>query len=130
MYKPLSYVVKQSAKLTKASVSAQRIAEILDIEPLLQGKPDAIDVNHLSGDIHFEHGSFGYAAAPDILCELSFPIHAGKRVALVVEQGTHGQLLERNGVYAHLYHLQERDSCPISEQENDPVQSQHRYATS
>jgi ABC-type multidrug transport system fused ATPase/permease subunit len=97
MYKPLRDIVKLSAKITKAYISAQRIGEILDIEPEIQDKPDAIVVSHLRGDIVFDHVSFKYVSfdyatsegsdAPATLSDVSFTICAGERVALVGASG-------------------------------------------
>jgi ATP-binding cassette subfamily B protein/subfamily B ATP-binding cassette protein MsbA len=87
MYKPLRDVIKQSTKVSKALVSAQRLGEILDVEPEPPDKPDAIVAGTLRGEIVFERVFFGYGDAPDVLCDVSFLIQAGQRVALVGASG-------------------------------------------
>lgn len=87
MYKPLREVVKLSSKLTRSMISAQRIAEILNIEPEVQDKPNALVVPQLSGEIRFQNVSFGYSAEHPILQDLSFEVPAGRRVAIVGSSG-------------------------------------------
>jgi ABC-type multidrug transport system fused ATPase/permease subunit len=87
MYKPLREVVKLSTKVTKALVSIQRISEILDVEPEIQDKPNAIVAKKLRGEIRFEQVSFGYEDVPAVLHNVSFVITPGQRVALVGASG-------------------------------------------
>jgi ATP-binding cassette subfamily B protein len=56
LYKPVRDLGRLSAKFSRASVSAQRVAEILDIEPDAQDAPDALDLQRPAGEIVFEDG--------------------------------------------------------------------------
>lgn len=87
MYKPVKNMARLSARMSKASVSAERINEILEIEPEISDAPDAIEARGLKGDIRFEHVSFAYEPGKPILDDVSFHIPAGKRVALVGSSG-------------------------------------------
>jgi ABC-type multidrug transport system fused ATPase/permease subunit len=87
MYKPVKNMARLSARMSKASVSAERINEILEIEPEIRDDPDAIEARGLKGDIRFEHVSFGYEPGKPILDDVSFHVPAGKRVALVGSSG-------------------------------------------
>lgn len=87
MYKPLRQMVKMSAKLNSAWVAAQRIAAVLDIEPTVQDKADAIPAYHLQGDIVFQQVAFQYKAGQPVLRDLSFQVRPGQRVALVGPSG-------------------------------------------
>ncbi len=87
MYKPVKNMARLSARMSKASVSAERINEILEIEPEIRDDPDAIVARGLKGDIRFEHVSFGYEPGKPILDDVSFHIPAGRRVALVGSSG-------------------------------------------
>jgi ABC-type multidrug transport system fused ATPase/permease subunit len=87
MYKPVKTMARLSARMSKATASAERINEILEIEPEIRDAPDAIEARELRGEIVFEHVSFGYEPDKPILNDVSFRIPAGMRVALVGSSG-------------------------------------------
>lgn len=87
MYKPVKNMARLSARMSKASVSADRINEILEIEPEIQDAPDAIIAQGLRGEIRFEGVSFAYGDGTPILRNVSFTIPAGQHVALVGASG-------------------------------------------
>ena len=87
MYKPVRTMARLSSRMFRATASAERIKEILEIEPEIRDAPDAIEARALRGDIRFENVSFGYEADRPILNNVSFHIPAGKRVALVGASG-------------------------------------------
>lgn len=88
LYSPIKDLSKLSAQFSQAMVSAQRIADLLGIEPEIQDHPNAVKANHLKGDIRFEQVSFSYLAGCPVLHELSFKIVPGQRVALVGPSGS------------------------------------------
>ncbi len=88
IYRPVKQLVKLSNKLTRASVGAQRISEVLDLEPEIQDKPYAIRVTHLQGEIIFNKVSFSYSSDKKILHDITFRITPGQRVALVGSSGS------------------------------------------
>jgi ABC-type multidrug transport system fused ATPase/permease subunit len=87
MYKPVKNMARLSARMSKASASAERINEILEIEPEIKDAPDAVEARELKGSITFENVSFGYDGGSHILKDVSFSIPAGQRVALVGASG-------------------------------------------
>jgi ABC-type multidrug transport system fused ATPase/permease subunit len=87
LYKPVRDLGRLSAKFSRAAVSAARIEEILAIEPDIDDAPDAIEAAPLSGEIAFEHVSFGYGAGRPVLEDVSFRIRPGERVALIGPSG-------------------------------------------
>ena len=93
LYKPVRDLGRLSAKFSRAAVSAQRVNEILSIEPDIEDAPDAIELGRPAGEIVFEDVSFGYAQGPDaasgrpVLDHVSLRIAAGERVALVGPSG-------------------------------------------
>jgi ATP-binding cassette subfamily B protein len=87
VFKPLGKITRLSGKLTKAGVSAQRIAEVLNLKPDIQDRPDAIDARRLRGDIVFNHVSFSYDDGHPILTDVSFRLRPGERLALVGASG-------------------------------------------
>jgi ABC-type multidrug transport system fused ATPase/permease subunit len=87
LYKPVRHLGKLSAKFARAIVSAQRIAEILEIEPQIRDHPNAIHAEQLKGDILFDNVLFGYRKDDKVLDCVSFHIESGQRVALVGASG-------------------------------------------
>jgi len=88
LYKPLRNLGKLSVKLTRAKVSAERIAEVLAIEPEITDRKGAIRPDTLAGDIEFRDVSFGYDAGRPVLSSVSLAIRAGERVAVVGASGS------------------------------------------
>ena len=88
LYKPIRGLAKLSFKASKAMVSAERIAEILEIEPEIQDDAQAVDASGLKGEIVFEDVSFDYGNGKSVLNKVSFAISPGQTVALVGPSGT------------------------------------------
>jgi ABC-type multidrug transport system fused ATPase/permease subunit len=87
LYGPIRGLVRLSTKFSKAMVSAERISEILDVEPEIADKSDAIRAANLDGEIVFENVSFHYEAGKDVLKDITFTIAPGEHVALVGPSG-------------------------------------------
>lgn len=87
MYKPVRAMARLSARAAKASVSIERINDVLQTVPDVQDAPDAIEARGLRGDIRFETVGFAYEPGKPVLDNLSFHIAAGQRVALVGASG-------------------------------------------
>ncbi|MBK9708100.1 MAG: ABC transporter ATP-binding protein [Acidobacteria bacterium] len=87
MYKPLRTLARISSQYSKAMASAERIAEILRIEPELVDDKQGVKVSSLKGEIVFQDVSFDYGDGIDVLNNVSFTISAGERVALVGASG-------------------------------------------
>jgi ATP-binding cassette, subfamily B, bacterial len=87
MYKPVRNLARLSNKYSKATVSAERISEILEVEPEIQDAPDAVDASELAGEVVFEDVSFDYGDDESVLKDLSFAVRPGQRVALVGASG-------------------------------------------
>lgn len=88
LYKPVRDLGRLAAKVSRAQVSAQRVAEILALAPEIEDAPDAIELQAPLGEIVFDDVSFAYDAqrAP-VVEHLSLRIAAGERVALVGPSG-------------------------------------------
>ena len=88
MYKPLRNLAKISTRLSRAAVSQQRIAEILDTEPETWDSESAVVAASLKGEIVFDHVAFEYGEGKAVLNDVSFTIASGQRVALVGSSGS------------------------------------------
>jgi ABC-type multidrug transport system fused ATPase/permease subunit len=64
-----------------------KIFELLDEEPDLADKPNAIELPRVRGEIEFEDVSFSYDGETPALCEVSLRVPPGQTVALVGETG-------------------------------------------
>jgi ATP-binding cassette, subfamily B, bacterial len=87
LYKPVRDLGKLAGKFSRAGVSAERVAQILDIEPDADDEPDAVELTHAIGEITFENVSFGYSDKKRVLDQVNVRIAAGERVALIGPSG-------------------------------------------
>jgi ATP-binding cassette, subfamily B, bacterial len=87
VYRPIRDLGRTSLKLSRATVSANRIEEVLATQPEIQDKEDAIVAANLRGEIIFRNVSFGYAEGHRVLDDVSFHVLPGQRVALVGASG-------------------------------------------
>jgi ATP-binding cassette, subfamily B, bacterial len=87
VYRPVRDLGRLATKFSRAGVSAQRVAEVLDLEPDIDDAPDAIVLVRPAGEIVFDQVSFGYGDAPRVLDAVSVRIAAGERVAVVGPSG-------------------------------------------
>src|SRR5262249_8745064 len=87
-YRPLRRASKSVQRSAKALAAAERIVEVLDMEPELQDSTDAVEAPALSGHIGFEHVDFAYAEGRPALRDVSFEVPAGTTVAIIGETGS------------------------------------------
>lgn len=87
LYKPVRDLGRLSTKFSRAAVSAQRVAEILEIEPDSEDDPDALELRKPAGEIVFDDVSFAYPNGRTVLDHVSMRIGAGERIALVGPSG-------------------------------------------
>ena len=87
IYKPLRGLAKLASDFSKASASAERISDVLDTEPEIQDRPDAIEAPTLKGEIVFHEVSFDYGDGKEVLKNVSFAVFPGQRLALVGASG-------------------------------------------
>ncbi len=106
LYGPLTQLSNVNLDVMTALVSFERLFEVLDIVPMIQEDPDAIDVPRGRGSVSFDHVSFTYPSAEDvslaslesvavlesgarneILHDVSFTVEPGQMVALVGPSG-------------------------------------------
>jgi ATP-binding cassette subfamily B protein len=88
MYKPIRTLSRLSTKVTRASVSGERISEILAIDPEIKDAPHAVEARNLRGHVVFDHVSFDYGDGRHVLQDACFTVRPGQRVALVGASGT------------------------------------------
>ncbi|HET8745434.1 MAG TPA: ABC transporter ATP-binding protein [Ramlibacter sp.] len=87
LYKPVRDLGRLAGKFSRASISVERVAQILDIAPDAEDAPDAIALTHTLGEITFENVSFAYQPGRPVLQGLNLRIAPGERVALLGASG-------------------------------------------
>jgi ABC-type multidrug transport system fused ATPase/permease subunit len=118
LYAPLTSLASARVEVMGAVVSFERVFEVLDLQPLIQERPNAADVPPGPVSVEFEHVSFSYPSADkvslasledvavldsrggvEVLHDVSFRAQPGEMVALVGSSGagksTIAQLIPR-----------------------------------
>ena len=67
--------------------AADRIFDILDVEPVIYSKIDAPQLSSIEGEVRFDQVSFAYDEKTEVLRNVNFMINPGERIALVGPTG-------------------------------------------
>ena len=106
LYGPLTALSNVNVDVMTALVSFQRVFEVLDLEPMITDKPDAVAIARGPATVEFDHVDFSYPTAEEvslaslesvavleqapqrqILYDVSFRAEPGQLVALVGPSG-------------------------------------------
>jgi ATP-binding cassette subfamily B protein len=87
LYKPMRQLSKLTYVTARAAASAERVAEILDAEPDVRDRPNAIPAPRLRGGVQLEHVEFAYVDGQPVLHDVSLDVEAGQVVAIVGPTG-------------------------------------------
>jgi len=87
LFKPVDKISALMELYPKGMAGFKRFTEMLDVEPDVQDKPNAVRVDLLHGDIIFDHVSFGYDRKQPVLKDINLRIYAGETVAFVGPSG-------------------------------------------
>jgi ATP-binding cassette subfamily B protein len=87
-YRPLRRASKTVQRSAKALAAAERIAEVLEIQPRIQDAPDAQPARPFSREIAFEAVDFAYLEGEGVLSDLCLEVPAGRTVAIVGATGS------------------------------------------
>jgi subfamily B ATP-binding cassette protein MsbA len=72
--------------LQRGTASAKRIFQVIDSQPAIQNKPDAIELKSFESEIEFRNVSFAYET-DFVLKDINLKVKKGKTVALVGPSG-------------------------------------------
>jgi subfamily B ATP-binding cassette protein MsbA len=86
-YQPLKSLANLNASLQEGLAAAQRVFQLLDLEPAIRDRPDARPLHLAGGEIRFDRVRFGYAPGVVAVDGISLTIPAGDTVALVGPSG-------------------------------------------
>lgn len=87
LYAPLESIMYTSFTIQGAAGSARRVLEVMETEPDVQNKPNALVLPAARGHIRFENVTFAYQRDQPVLHEISFEVLPGQTVALVGATG-------------------------------------------
>ncbi len=77
-----------SAMISRTISAGRRIFEILDTEPEVKEKPDAVALGRAKGAVAFTNVSFAYNSMAPVLSNVSFAVKPGQLVALLGGSGS------------------------------------------
>jgi len=84
---PLNRIGRDYSQYQQALASAERIFELLDIEPEIKESPGAVEMPRIEGYIKFEGVSFSYNEKELVLENINLDLKPGEKVALVGPSG-------------------------------------------
>jgi len=89
MYGPIRKLTKVNNTIQAAIAAAERVLEVLDMEPDIKDAPDAVEVLCFERSIRFDHVWFAYPDDPEtwILRDIHLEVGKGEILALVGESG-------------------------------------------
>ena len=87
-FTPIQNLAEQFNWLQSAFASAEKVFTIMDIEPKLQDAPDAIELDHVRGEIEFRDVWFSYIPGEWVLKGVSFHVNPQDTVAFVGATGS------------------------------------------
>ena len=75
--------------IPRASVSAVRIADVIESDPQIKNRPDALPFSSSEGVLRFDHVSFRYPGAEeDVLHDIDFTAKPGETTAFIGSTGS------------------------------------------
>jgi len=84
---PLNVLINFTEQFQKGYSGFVRFLEVIETEPEIVDKKNAVELTDVKGDITFENVSFQYKDDAEVLNSISIDIKAGKTVALVGPSG-------------------------------------------
>lgn len=87
LVKPVDKISALLELYPKGMAGFKRFQDLIEQEPEIEDAPDAIKVNHLSGNIVFDHVHFNYDGTKAVLKGIDLNIRAGETVAFVGPSG-------------------------------------------
>jgi ATP-binding cassette subfamily B protein len=86
-FKPMRDVAKYTGRLTKAGASAERVGEVLDIEPDLRDSPTAHPLRRVVGDVRLEGVTVQHQPGVPVLRDVDLHARPGEHIGLLGPSG-------------------------------------------
>ena len=87
-YKPMRDLSKMTNTVSKATISFERIQELLDMESRIRDLPGAQPAPRFAGGLSFDQITFSYDGTTPVLKDVSIRIEPGQVAAIVGPSGT------------------------------------------
>jgi len=87
---PLIMLSMMAGQISYAEASAKRIMQVLDAEPDIQNKPEAVHLDNVEGRVEFQNVTFSYRddGGDPVLHDISFTAEPGQVVAILGSTGS------------------------------------------
>jgi len=86
-FDPIRDLVLQYTMIQRAMAGGERVFEVLDTQPRIVDRPDAIELDHVEGRVDFDHVSFHYVEGVPILRDIDLHVQPGETIAFVGHTG-------------------------------------------
>jgi len=86
-YQPIQQIANISNVLQQTAAAAERVFEFLDEEEEVEETDRPIELDHVDGEVEFNHVRFGYNPDEVIIKDFSFKAQPGQKIAIVGPTG-------------------------------------------
>lgn len=87
LFRPITELTRFYNHVQQALASSERVFEVLDTEPQVKDKPDAIKLPRLRGEMAFRNVHFSYGSGIEVLHDINLHVRPGQMIALVGPSG-------------------------------------------
>ncbi|WP_391117990.1 ABC transporter ATP-binding protein [Psychrobacillus sp. L3] len=87
LIKPVDKITALLELYPKGMAGFKRFLDLMEQDPEIKDRPNALKVSHLNGDIEFENVGFGYDDHRSVLDNINLSVKAGETVAFVGPSG-------------------------------------------
>ena len=88
LYEPIKRVTRMNVSIQQGVSAGERVFQILDIEPEIQDKPDAVDLPPVRTEgVEFQDVYFGYEDEDDVLKGINLKVKPAEVLAIVGVSG-------------------------------------------
>ena len=87
---PVMMLAMMAGQISAASASSTRIMQVLDAEPSIKDRPEAVKLTEVKGEVVFKDVEFSYLhdGGDPVLSNLNFTAEPGQRVAILGSTGS------------------------------------------
>lgn len=86
-FAPVMELTMLYTELQRSMASGSRIFELLDVKPVINDHPGAIEMPRIKGEVKFNNVSFAYEPGQDVLHDINLTVSPGETVAIVGRTG-------------------------------------------
>jgi ATP-binding cassette subfamily B protein len=86
-FQPIQLLVQQYNTYQQGQASVNKLRDLVDTEPEVRERPDAVELPPIEGEIVFDHLSFGYVPGRLVIEDVDLRVSPGETVAFVGPTG-------------------------------------------